>query len=229
MEFKKVIMESKKVILEAFFCVDKYKQILVKALAIPFVILLAIDASSLLYLHPVLSWALTVLGIGVQAVLAITTHRVLLLGPSSVSTWGITSWSKRETSFVLHVIGLGLLMIPIAFTAMIPIVGILVAIVLICWVTGRLSLVFPGIALDKEMSFKLSWEMTKNYQMLMFLVVIPFPLLLAIPTIILNFIPHTFLLSSFISTFLIVFQVAALSMVYQLISEGMDEKGQEEV
>lgn len=218
-------MEFKKVVAGALVYVNQYRKVLLKALAIPFVAYLLIDVATLLDIHPVLAWLLAALGVGVQAIFAITTHRVVLLGPSSVSTWGITSWSKRETFFVLHVIGLGLLIIPIALVGFIPIIGALVALVLICWVTGRLSLVFPGIAVDKGVSFKLSWEMTQNYQMLMFLVVILFPMLLAIPAIILNFIPYTFLLSSFISTFVIVFQVAALSMAYQLISEGVYGKG----
>jgi hypothetical protein len=217
-------MEFRKVVAGALVYVNQYRHVLLKALAIPFVIFLLIDAAKLLDIHPALEWLLAALGIGIQAIFAITTHRVVLLGPGSVSTWGITSWSKRETFFVLHVIGLGLLMIPIALVGFIPVFGALVALVLICWITGRLSLVFPGIAVDKGVSFKLSWEMTENHQMLMILVVILFPMLLAIPAIILNFIPYTFLLSSFISTFVIVFQVAALSMAYQVISEGVYEK-----
>ncbi|MBQ0759244.1 MAG: hypothetical protein KBT72_06290 [Zhongshania sp.] len=211
-------MEFKKIIAGAFVYVAKYRQVLLKALAIPFGIYLLIDALALLDLHPLLRWVFTALGIGVQAIFAITTHRVVLLGPSSVSTWGITSWTKRETAFVLHILGLSLLMIPFGLVGIVPVVGAVVALFLICWVTGRLSLVFPGIAVDKGVSFKESWEMTENYQILMFLVVILFPVLLAIPVIVLNFIPYTFLLASFISTVVVVFQVAALSMAYQLIS-----------
>lgn len=217
-------MEFKKVVAGALVYVIQYRQVLLKALAIPFVVYLLLDAATLLDIPPVLEWLLAALGVGVQAIFAITTHRVVLLGPGSVSTWGITSWSERETFFVLHIIGLGLLMVPIALVGFIPIIGALVALVLICWVTGRLSLVFPGIAVDKGVSFKLSWEMTQNYQMLMFLVVILFPMLLAIPAIILGFIPYTFLFSSFISTFVIVFQIAALSMAYQLICEDVYNK-----
>lgn len=216
-------MEFKKVVAGAFVYVNQYKIVLSKALAIPFGCYLVIDAISLLELKPSLTWLLAALGVGVQAIFAITTHRVLLLGPSSVSSWGVTSWSRRESFFVLHMIGLGLLMIPIALIAMVPFVGMLVALFLTCWVTGRLSLVFPGIAVDNGISFKRSWEMTERYQMLMFLVVILFPILLAIPAIILEFVPHTFFLTSFISTLVIVFQVAALSMAYQLISEDIHE------
>lgn len=214
-------MEFKRVIAGAFVYVIENKQALTKALAIPFVAYLLIDASIFLDLPSALAFVLAVLSVGVQAIFAITTHRVLLLGPGSVSPWGITSWSKRETFFVLHIIGLGFLIMVLSIIGFIPFIGSVVALVLICWVMGRLSLVFPGIAVDKGVSFGLSWEMTQNYQMLMFLVVILFPILLAIPAIMLTFVPYTFLLSSFISTFVIVFQVAALSVVYQLITEGV--------
>jgi len=45
------------------------------------------------------------------------------------------------------------------------------------------------------------------------MVVILLSILLAIPTIILYFIPYTFLLASFVSTFVVVLQVVALSMM----------------
>lgn len=214
-------MEFKKVVAGAFVYVAKYRKVLAKALAIPFGFYLLIDLSTLLDFPPAMGWILAAVGIGVQTIFAITTHRVVLLGPGSVSPWGITSWTKRETFFVLHVIGLALLMIPIGIIGFVPVIGILVALFLLCWITGRLSLVFPGIAVDKGVSFKASWEMTRNHQMLMFMVVILFPALLAIPAFILNFIPHTFLLTSLLSTFVIVFQVAALSMAYQLISDDV--------
>jgi hypothetical protein len=217
-------MEFGKVVAGAFFYVGKYRQVLIKALAIPFVVYLAIDASTLLDLPLALSWLLAILGVGVQTIFAITTHRVVLLGSNSVSTWGITSWSNRETSFVLHIIGLVLLMIPLAILGLIPVLGGIIALVIICWVSGRLSLVFPGIAVDKGVSFRLSWELTEQYQMLMFLVVVIFPVLLAIPAILLNFLPYTFLLTSLLSTFVVVFEVAALSMAYQLITNDVYEK-----
>ena len=214
-------MEFKRVIAGAFVYVIENKQALTKALAIPFVAYLLIDASIFLDLPSAMAFVLAVLSVGVQAIFAITTHRILLLGPGSVSPWGITSWSKRETFFVLHIIGLGFLIMVLSIIGFVPFIGSVVALVLICWVMGRLSLVFPGIAVDKGVSFGLSWEMTQNYQMLMFLVVILFPILLAIPAVMLTFVPYTFLLSSFISTFVIVFQVAALSVAYQLITEGV--------
>lgn len=218
-------MEFNKVIAGAFFYVGKYRQELSKALAIPFVIYLAIDASSYIALHPVVSWLLSVLGFAIQAIIAITTHRVVLLGPNSVPVWGISTWTMRETYFVLHVIGLSLLAIPLSILGFMPVIGVLSALLLFCWLFGRLSLVFPGIAVDKGVTFKHSWELTRDHQLLMFLVVIIFPILMAIPTIIISLVPYTFLLNSLVSTIAIVFQVAALSMAYQLVTENFTEEG----
>ena len=97
-------------------------------------------------------------------------------------------------------------------------VGAIVAIAIMCWLVGRLSLVFPGIAVDKGVTFGLSWELTRDYQLLMFLVVVVFPLLLVIPFYLLDMLPYTFAISSVLSTFAVVFEIAALSMAYQLIA-----------
>ena len=54
--------------------------------------------------------------------------------------------------------------------------------------------------------------LTKNRQILMFLVVIVFPAILLISAFILGFLPYTFLLTSFLTTLATVFTVAALSV-----------------
>lgn len=218
-------MEFKKVVVAALAQLNNHRQVLLKALAIPFFAYLTIDLVSLPHNHPGLGWFLYVSGTAIQVILAITIHRVVLLGPGSVSTWGITSWSKRESFFALHLIGM--LVMPMALSSVIHIIGnslTLVALVLILWLISRISLVFPGIAVDKGVSFNLSWEMTKNYQMLMFWAVTICPLLLAILHLMLKLIPHTYLLVSFISTLILVIEVAVLSMAYKLISEDVYKK-----
>ena len=212
-------MEILKVITSAFTCVNENKRTLIKALSIPFLLFLLLDILSSLDISPITEFVLALLSLAVQTIYAITTHRILLLGPSSVSPWGISLWSKRETFFILYMIGLGLVAIPLILFTFIPVIGPALFFVLFAWIVGRLSLVFPGIAVDKGVSFKYSWQMTEKYQLLMSLVVILFPILLTVPVYLLEFIPNTFLLSSFISTFIVVFQVAALTKAYQLIME----------
>ena len=82
----------------------------------------------------------------------------------------------------------------------------------------------------------MSWDLTKDYQLLMLLVVIVCPVLLAIPSILLSLIPYPFILTNFVSTLVIVltnfvstlvivFEVAALSMAYQLITSEQYANG----
>ncbi|GAB2188987.1 hypothetical protein MAH1_05940 [Sessilibacter sp. MAH1] len=211
-------MEFKKVIAGAFYFVDEYKRVLLRALALPFLAYVLLGVTQYMAVTGVLAVVVEVVRLAILAVFAITTHRIILLGPNSVSRWGITAWTKRETFFFLHAVGIVLMGIPMVLLNFIPILGSLASLIIICWFAGRFCLVFPGIAVDKGVSFKLSWELTKSHQVLMFLVVIVFPTVLAIPTYILSFVPYSALLSSAISAFLFVYEVAALSVAYQLIT-----------
>lgn len=220
-------MEFKKIILGAFYIVYEYRVSLAKALAIPFSAYLIFEGFRYLEVPDFSSWFLAAVAWVAYAIIAITTHRIVLLGPSSVPEWGITSWSKRETYFILHALVVGLIAMAVSLLGFIPIVGAFAALLVICWLLPRFSLVFPGIAVDKGITFKLSWELTENYQIDMFLTVILFPILLGIPIIILGLIPYSSFLSSLCAAFVIVFEVAALSLTYKkIISELYDQKQQ---
>ncbi len=210
-------MEITRVVSAALHNVIFYRRRLAKALAIPFAIYLLLDVFS--YLNDSVFGAalLWVLYTGVYAVFAITTHRILLLGEDSVSEWGLRAWTARETSFALHLIGISLLFFPLGMLAVVPFVGAVVALLLGCWIAGRLSLVFPGIAVERGVSFGQSWEETEHHQLLMFLVVLVVPVLLALPGLLLHFFPFGHVLTSVFSTLVVVFEVAALSMAYRLI------------
>ena len=219
-------MEFKKIAAGAFYYVGKYRVVLAKALAVPFIFLVALDAISFLDLDTATGYLINFISLFVNVIFAIIVHRVVLLGPDSISQWGFVSWSKRETFFLIHLIGIGLALLPSILLAYIPVLGPLLALIFMCWVLGRLSLVFPGIAIDKGVGFKISWELTKNHQMLMFLIVIVLPVLIALPffaimtviSLVLE-VPQIMYLKSLIMAAVLVFEIAALSMTYQLITE----------
>ena len=223
LNFTRKHMEFKKIVLGAFGYIFQYKKELAKALFVPFVIYVALDFSVLIRPNPFGAFFIGVLSIGIQTIFAITTHRMVLLGPASVPNWGVYTWSKRETFFALHLIGLAIILIPIGFLSLIPTIGIVIAVALICWLLGRLSLVFPAIAIDQGVSFKYSWELTKNRNILMFLVVIIFPILLTLPAFALSYLPYTTLLSSIVSTFATIFVVSSLSVAYKVIYSDVHE------
>lgn len=169
-------------------------------------------------LVPTLMGVLTVI---VHTVFAITTHRIILLGPDAIPKWGLNTWSKRETFFALHFVGLSLVSVPILFLAFIPVVGWILALGLFSWLIGRASLVFPGIAVDQGITFKLSWELTNNRQLLMVLVVVAFPVFLMSPVYLLRFFPYTLPITSVISTGVTVVTITALSLTYKRICQDV--------
>jgi hypothetical protein len=196
---------------------------LAKALAFPFLIYLLIAYFDGQVSNSVEAMFVALLEILVHTVFAVTTHRVLLLGSSSVTEWGFIAWSKRETYYVLCIVGMVVMMLPFALVSVIPVIGPFLAMVLILWLLGRFSLVFPGTALDKDLSFQKSWAMTENYQLLMFLVVGIFPFLAAVPAVLLMELPYASLLAPVFSALAVVFQVAGLSMAYQLIVQEQSD------
>ena len=94
-------MEIQKVIAGALVYVIQNKRVLSKALLWPFLALVAIDSTALLELNYSVMILIAIISTGVQVIFAITTHRILLLGNNSVPAWGITSWGRRETFFIL--------------------------------------------------------------------------------------------------------------------------------
>lgn len=212
-----MLMDFKKVLAGAILSVFENRAVVAQVLMIPFFAFVAVGLAGYLDLNALVSTGLSVVGVCIQVVFAITTHRVVMLGPDSVSKWGVISWSKRETFFLLHLVAIGLMITPLALLGIIPVAGWIIAIALIAYLMSRLSLVFPSIAINEGAGFKLSWQLTKNYQTLMLLVMVVVPLTLSIPTFIVGFIPYGFVVADFLSLILVVFEVAVLSMSYRLI------------
>ena len=212
-------MEFKKVVAGAFYFAYFHRFALAKALAWPAVAWALIDLASYKMQEGVSAIILQILSVCIHAVFAITIHRILLLGPASVSPWGLTSWTQRETNFVLHGLGLFLIACVAMLLVLLPYIGIVLAMVACFWLAGRFSLVFPGIAVEHNVTFRRSWELTQHHQLFMMLVVIVFPILLGIPAYLLETFVDSTLLSSLLFAVLLVFQIAALSMAYRMITE----------
>ncbi len=212
--------DIKRAVWGAFGYMYEYRVALVKALLVPFVLLLLLDYT----MDPelggglIILWAL--LYLIVYAVIAVSTHRIILLGPAAVSEWGLAVPQKREFYFLLYTIGLSICMIPVGFLALIiPVVGAVVAVITILYLTARLSLVFPAIATDRDLSFSDSWKATEKHQPLMIVVIVVVPLVVAIPEQLLSLVPYMGFLVVLLSVFTMVYIVAALSVAFQIITE----------
>lgn len=236
----------KKVVLGAFGFVWIYRRQLFTALVFPFAFYVVVRLAQALLEGSGGGWILGLAEILAETLFAVTTHRMILLGPEAVPKWGILRWSKRETIFALHVFALQLLVILLAIplaigfslvsepgSIMVMPLGFVI-LVAAFWLIGRLSLVFPGIAIDKGVMFVESWRLTKSYQVLMFCVVLLFPALLLIPLFAVGAVPallfnNVFLnafIESFLMTFATVFIVAALSVAYQIVTREVYAQNQ---
>ncbi len=192
-----------------------------RALLLPFILSILLDILPFWRSSFLLSIIYIVLNLMIQTIFAVTTHRMILLGPEHVPVWGILRWSKRETVFIFHVIALALILYAGIFITHVHIVGTLIFFVLtfiyLVILLPRLSLVFPAIAVGDKCSFKISWFVTKDYKLLMFFSVILIPLIVSIPVLVINNIPYTFLIVSVLTNITTVAGVASLSISYKYI------------
>ena len=213
-------MNIKKIILGVFGYMYMFRISFVKALFIPITILvilgyISIDQSELKLVIP-----LDILSTFIYIIIAITTHRIILLGPNSIPEWGIYIPRKRELHFTIYFIGLSLLTIPFIFISVqIPVIGLIISLLTISYLAARFSLVFPAIATDQNWSFSDSWKATKNYQFSMIIIVVIFPSIISLPEQILNYIPYMKILASLLAAITTVLTVAALSVAFQVITE----------
>ncbi|MGV7222671.1 MAG: hypothetical protein ACQ9MH_14225 [Nitrospinales bacterium] len=176
------LSKFKTILLTALQTVYEVRVELARALLLPLIIYIPLITINYSEGKTLLNWVHYILYLLVGILVAIPVHRLILIGPDSVSKWGFNKWTKRETQFLGFILGISLLgsipssLVPqivgfITDESRVLVVGSFVGNLLFLWVWGRLSLVFPSTAIDGETSLRSSWLMTKNQQTLMFLVV----------------------------------------------------------
>ena len=160
--------------------------------------------------------------------IAITTHRVVILGNDSIPKFGSFIFGLREFKFLFKSILMTIIIsIPVIISFFIPIVGYFLAVMLALILVSRFSFVFPALACDEKMSFLEAWKYTKNYKFLSLFTIIIFPIIFAISvgfiyTIVIELLirlvsSHFSFLYSFLNVFIMVFSISALSSAYLYI------------
>lgn len=215
-------MEIKKVLAGALVTLIENRNRLAVAVLWPSLVLILLDVILFFEVSLLTSYAIQAITFVAYVFFAVAIHRFVLLGPGSISKWGITKWSMRETTFLVFLV-MFLLIIPIPlFLGFIHFAGIIVGALLAIWLAARLSLIFPAIAVDKRISFSDSWAYTKHYQELMISVVVLLPFMLGLVGYLFNYIPYGYFLFIPLSLLFIVYEVAALSLSYHLIISNVD-------
>lgn len=209
-------MSIKQVIREAFGYLLEYKHVLLKVLLIPIVVIFTAEA----VLQQGSSYGLLLLLIFIclcmYALIALNTHRVILLGSHSVSGWGVSIPKKRELYFLLHFIGLLLIQFLAAFLSVIPVIGIIAAMGIIAIVAVRLALVLPAIATDEYISFYDAWMIGKGHQLVLIAIFL-IPIIAGVVIGFINQLNGAYALAVCLSIFSLVFTIAMLSVAYKSI------------
>ncbi|PLY06331.1 MAG: hypothetical protein C0625_09335 [Arcobacter sp.] len=233
----------KRIINSTFLPVFENKFLLIKALIIPLFLIVILTKLSLIYFNDSLIIIIAnVVIFLLNITIAITTHRILLIGSSSIPQWGLFKFGGREFSFLITSIFIGVIMAVVILFGAIPlmfkesivsmaIIAISAFFALILF--SRFSLALPSIAIDKEISISDAWEYTKNYKLLCFFTIVIFPVIFAL---ILGFVyelaigfliklisPHLDILYPVLDVFITVFIVSALSATYRVIKEDNPE------
>ncbi len=211
-------MEITVVFSRAFLAINENRKALLSHLWLPVLFILFLEYVDQQLDSILFSIIIYFLSILVSTIFAITIHRIVILGKNSISDSSGFNWSQRETLFAIHLVALTVLLMGILMFNIIPFFGAIISLLLLGWVLMRLSLVFPGIAIDKGISFSRSWDMTKQYQLLMFIVIIVIPAAFSFLIRYLLKIPHIEIPLLLLSYLALVFEIALLSASYQLIS-----------
>jgi len=238
--YKNLVMKSIKDIF------DNYESI-GRAILIPTILLLILNFASTSFTpvdqrFSIASIFFVFLSILVDIVILISVHRILILGDESVPKWGIQKFEQREFNFFLKYLTVAIVFIVfvVLVTALFQAIGISIfASIFLTLLVGaiylsRVSLVFPAIAVDTKMSFKESFEYTKEFKLLVFITVVIFPVLFSVViggfyTLIITALAssissHLSLLMVLLNVAISVFLVSALSNTYIYISETLSQQ-----
>lgn len=211
-------MEIKQILVDAWSILVERKDKLIKVLPLPVVLLAVLGIGHNYQQSVLISFMLLIANILLTSMIAVATHRVILIGSDSIPD-AVPKPDKRVLVFIAYSIGLGLILVPIALISVFIPMGLLLYFLCMAYIVGRLSLVFPAIAIDAPWRFSDSWNATKEHQTAMFVVVGLLPALFIILDSI--FLGFTFfgVIWSFLSAMIIVYFVAVLSVSFQRLCD----------
>jgi hypothetical protein len=160
---------------------------IIKATFLPLMIAIVLSAINVEMGDSLVVRVVTVLlGLPVAATIAVAIHRIVLLGPDSLTNPWSLSWTARETSFLVWLVTLGVcfFLASLAFSLVLWMLPeawmmVLAAFLFGFWVEGRFGMVLPATALDRPMHLSPSWFLTSGND-LQLIVVLGLPVLILV-------------------------------------------------
>lgn len=118
----------------------------------------------------------------IWALFAISIHRVILLGESSVGPLGNIRLKSRELMYIAYGFLIGIVIgFIVFFLGLIPILGFILAITLTAIFLSRISILLPAVAVDNNIGVRRVWELSDGYTLTCVGSVVLIPLILAFP------------------------------------------------
>lgn len=175
----------------------------------------------------------------ISFLIAVKTHRVLLLKEDEIKNSEFYHIGFKEFKFLFASIKLTLI---VAFVCFIfafffkifqihMAVGIVLGVAISSFIVSRLSLVLPSISIEKDMSFRHSWEYTKEYKFIIFFIIVLYPVIISLVlgmtyALVIKFISELLgvdltVLMVLLNVCITVLIIGGLSVLYQVI---IDEK-----
>ena len=171
--------------------------------------------------------------VAIYARLAVMIHRAIIMNEKSLSK--IFSWSMHDTKFMLWAMGVSLTLMGVLFLIIYPFIsagnsGALLLFILVFFVGlgiifARISLIFPSVAIGKDISINESWQNSKGHVGSLFFLVVFLPYMI---NKLINKIPDASLflelILMLISVLIVIFEVTLLSHCYEALFEDNDEE-----
>lgn len=174
----------------------------------------------------------------ILAIIAITVHRIVLLGPGSVPRYGLSAWTMRETRFLgwwlvaefyLTVIASILGTILSEILGALEVVGIpfgslagfLMGYFFAMTLSARISLLLPSTALDKRDNMRWAFDISRGVSYRLAVLVGIAPTITALLAILILYLPQQIyaVINWAISWLLVVMGIGLLSVSYQALVE----------
>lgn len=212
----------------------------IQALILTFSILVAVDHIAVLYVESLGMKVFFLYAINaiVYVGFAVTCHRLVLLGDSSVAKYGILGWSGREFRFLGWCIKIGIVVGLIFFligiiSAMvssyyIPIIQPMMVIMMIpiIYFSSRIILLFPATAVDKKYNLKWAYQLTDGNGFRMVVVVALIPIIMTGIDYIVSILFGENNLTDFImlavAYIVTIAEISAISLSYDFLSKNVN-------
>ena len=224
-------MLAKDIIFEGITSLYQHKLALLKALSIPMflALLLVIVADTVTVSMPWLM-VVVIMHLLLGAYIAIAVHRAILLKETTMTI-------QRRTFFGYIVCSLGILiimapaiainlipyiglefgLIPHNAEHLVPLIGLILALIFVSLTMAGYYLILPSAAINQSLSFVATWEISKNHFGTLFICVVLVVAIISIPGYLMDYLLSITILSEVYFWLTFIVNVAILSAAYRHI------------